>query len=129
MKWKILSGLDLVFRALACVTAGVIGNRLLASHVPSLRENANWLSRSVMKFLTFPTTLAETMVGDLSTTAALLFVLALVAVELLLILGTPLADRAIAMAATKTSQLDVDALYRQVRAKREEVRPLVDRIS
>ena len=45
MMWKILIGLDIAFSSLAIIAAGVLGNSLIANHVPRLHDNSTWLSR------------------------------------------------------------------------------------
>lgn len=114
MMRKILIGLDIAFSSLAIVAAGVLGNNLIANHIPRLHDNSTWLSRLVMTGLTAPDALADWALGALPTISILLFFTVLVAAESLLVLLTPLVDRALA----------VGAAHKEVLRNRGQVRSL-----
>lgn len=101
MIWKILIGLDIAFSTLAVVAAGVLGNSLIADQVPRLHDNSTWLSRLVMTGLTAPDALADWALGALPARSILLSFVVLIAAESLLILLTPLADRALSAGAAR----------------------------
>jgi hypothetical protein len=126
--WKILIGLDIAFSSLAIVAAGVLGNSLIANHIPRLHDNSTWLSRLVMTGLTAPDALADWALGALPTTSILLLFTVLFAAESLLTLLTPLVDRALAVEAAHKYQQDLRSTYHEVLRNREKVRSLKRRI-
>lgn len=124
MRWKILFGLDIALSSLAVITAGVLGNSLIASHVPELHDNATWLSRLVMTALTAPDALADGALEALPVDSILMLFVILVAAELLLVLFTPLVDRGLAVAAAQKSRRELRSIYQEVQRNREPVRSL-----
>ncbi len=119
MKWKILFGLDIAFSSLAVVSAGVLGNSLIANRIPRLHDNATWLSRLVMTGLTAPNALADWALGVLPTVSIFVFLMVLIAAESLLVLLTPLMDRALAVLAARKYKRDLWSTYQEVHMRRE----------
>jgi hypothetical protein len=128
MKWKLLFLLDMAFSTLTIISAAVLGNRLIAGYIPSLHDNATWLSKLVMRGLTSPDALADWALGALPRIATLFLFGAFFLAELLLIIGTPLVNRLIAAAIAREYAQDVSATYQFMSKNRSVIRPLRRRL-
>ena len=122
MKWKMLTTLDIAFCSLAVISALVLGNGIVAEHVPQLHDNATWLSRLIMTGLTAPDTLADWALGSLPAMVVLLLLAAFFSAEALLITLSPLVVGLIALAATKKYDLDFRVAYREMSTNHRKVR-------
>ena len=114
MRWKILAALDIAFSTIAVITALVLGNRIFARLVPTLHDNATWLSKLIIKGLTTPDTVAKLALGALPATAVLLVFLVCVAAELLLVVFSPLVERLVAFAASQKFGIEFSVAYQEI---------------
>jgi hypothetical protein len=128
MKWKILLLLDILLSTLTVISAGVLGNSLVAGHIPALHSNATWLSKSVIRYLTLPDSLADWALGSLPQIATLYLFGAFFLAELLLLISTPLLQRMITMAIARAHQQEVRTTYDFMRKNKTAFRPLRRRL-
>jgi len=106
MKWKILIALDIAFSTIAVIAALVLGNSMLAPHVPKLHDNATWLSKLVVKGLITPDTLAKWALGSLPAMLTFLIFAFCVTSEWLLVVLSPLVVRLAAFIASDKLRVD-----------------------
>ena len=121
MKWKMLTTLDTAFCSLAVISALVLGNGIVAEHVPRLRDNATWLSKLIITGLTAPDALADWALGSLPTVGVLLLLAVFLLAEVLLITLSPLVVGMVAFAATKKYDLDFRVAYKEMSANHKKV--------
>jgi hypothetical protein len=114
MKWKILATLDIAFSTLAVISALVLGNGIVAEHVPTLHDNATWLSKLIMTGLTAPDALADWALGFLPVMLVLFLFTVFISAEVLLITLSPFVVGMIAFTATKKYDIDFLTAYRQI---------------
>jgi len=124
MKWRILIVLDIAFSTISLVATLVLGNRMLARHVPTLHANATWLSKLVVKGLITPDNIAKWALGSIPVTVTVLVFVLCIAGESCLIMFSPLVERYAAVAASEKFSVDFAIARREIAAQRTVLRTI-----
>jgi hypothetical protein len=118
MKWKILTAFDVVFSTIAVIAALVLGNAIVARHVPALHDNATWLSKLIVNGLRTPDNLAKWALGALPIMIMFLVFVFCVVSESLLVMFSPLVERMAAFAASQRFSVDFSVAYQEITGDR-----------